>query len=272
MAEATKGLSRVLKGRRYEDYRSMKQYYSDRTIEEVLISGWGTTAGAEFEFASETTDYAGAAAQAYIRAELDDANQHSKYVYLQYQDATGAVQDWATADLDGADSATEVAIGSTDCYRVRQMYSEVESATGGGKMITLTDAAMAGGDNWAYIEDGNSRFSLQRFFTQPVATCASYLGKIDVKFPFMSAAATAIDGVILTIAYTPKVLNAGETGIAANITMVVPMNRNTVIEPLIELAPATEVSFSWNHTTTGQTVWFEATMLEVYATNSTPSS
>ncbi len=272
MVEATTGLSRVLKNRRYESYQSMKQYYSDRTIEEVIISGWGTTAGAEFQFASETTDYAGAEAQAYIRTEADDGNQDGKYVYLQYQDDTGAVQAWATADLAAPDNTVEVAIGGTDCYRVRQMYSEVESATGGTKMITLTDANMVGGDNWAYIEDGNSRFSLQRFFVQPSATATSYLGRIKVKFPHMTAAATAVDAVILTITYTPKILDAGEAGAAADITIVLPFNHDTVFEPLLELEPATEVMFSWAHTTTGQAIWFEAIMLEVYATNSTPSS
>jgi hypothetical protein len=98
----------------------------------------------------------------------------------------------------------------------------------------------------------------------------------------MTAAATAVDAVILTCSYTPRAFTAtgtdaqaeggAEVGVAANITAVVPFNHETVWEPLIELAPATEVTFSWNHTTTGQTIWFEATMLEVYATNSTPSS
>jgi len=264
MVEATTGLSRVLVNRRWDDYASLKQAHTNRYIEEVVISGFGTTAAGEFEFASETTDYAGAEAQAYIRCEADDGNQDNKYVYLQYQDDTGQVLPGATADLPTPDNTVETAIGGTDCYRVRQMYSEVESGTGGGLMITLTDDAMAGGDNWAYIEDGNSRFSLQRFFTQPSATAASYLGRIKVKFPHMTAAATAVDAVILTIGFTPAVLNGGEASAAANITMVLPFNHDTVFEPLIKLAPATEVTFSWSHTTTGQAIWFEAIMLEVY--------
>lgn len=269
MAEATKGHSRVLHNRRWDSYESLKQYYKGTQIDEVIISGWGTTANAEFQFASETLDYIGAEGQVYVRCEADDANQHSKYVYLEYQDDTGQVMPILTDDLDATDSRTEQAIaGATDFYRVRQLISEVESATGGGKMITLTDADMGGGDNYAYIEDGNSQFILQRFFIQPNATAHSYLGRIEVRFPHMTAAATAIDAVLLTVTYTPKVLGVNdgfaESQVATNITLDLRMNHNTVFEPLIELQQATEVTFSWNHTTTAQIIWFEATLLEAY--------
>lgn len=267
MVEATKGHSRIIANRRWDDYASLKQAHKGHDIKEVIISGWGTTAAAEFEFASEDTDYVGTAAQACIRTEADDANQRSKYVYLEYQDNTGAIT-VATADLDASNTTTEVNIGSTDCYRVRRMISEVESATGGGKMITLTDANMGGNDNWAYIEDGNSQFIMQRFFVQPSATCASYLGRIIAKVPTMAAAATAIDAVKLVVAYTPKILSVNdgfaEPQIKTNITAELQFNGELNWQPCIELEPATEVTFTWSHTTTGQIVWFEAIMFEAY--------
>ena len=171
---AATGFSRIVENRRFEDYRSMKQSYQHFHTKEYIISGHGNSSIAgELQFSSEDTDYVGAAAQACIRCEADDANQHGKYVYLTYQNASGVILGPVTADLDGADSTTEVNIGAADCYRVREMYSEIESATAGGKMITLTDAAMAAGDNWAYIDDGNSQFAAQRYFV-PSATPVSY--------------------------------------------------------------------------------------------------
>ena len=172
-----------------------------------------------------------------------------------------------TADHDDANTTTETIItGADDYFRTRQMIAEVESSA--GKMHTLTDAAMAGGDNYAYIEDGNSQFILQRFFIQPNATAHSYLGRVKVHIPHMTAAATAIDGVILTLSYTPRVLSVNdgfaEPQAAANITTQITFSKDTVWEPLIELQQATEVTFSWNHTTTAQTIWFEATLLEAY--------
>ena len=46
MAESTKGHSRVLHRRRWDDYASLKQYHKNHRTDEVIISGWGTTANA----------------------------------------------------------------------------------------------------------------------------------------------------------------------------------------------------------------------------------
>ena len=185
------GISRVLENRRFEDYKSLKQHFQhNRRITEVIIEGMTTTDGAlaEVNFAvGDIINYIAAEGQAYIRIEQLDANQDGKYIYLQYQDDTGAVQDWVTADIAAAET-DEVAIGSTDFYRIRQMYSEVEAST--NDAIILTDADMGGADDvYGFINDGNSQFNLERFFTQPNATCRSFLAKFqDQKYaspPFL---------------------------------------------------------------------------------------
>ncbi len=108
------GLSRIFKNRRYENYMSMKQYFSDRTIQEVSIYGSSTTNGAalEIDFAvGDVINYIGAEGQVYLRTELDDiANQNVKYCYIEYQDDTGAVRPILKGIMDNTNTTTEVAI------------------------------------------------------------------------------------------------------------------------------------------------------------------
>jgi len=260
------GFSRIVENRRFEDYRSMKQAYLHSHTKEYIISGSGTTADAEFEFATEAMDYIGTEAQAYIRCEADDGNQDDAYVYLVYTDDDGVIQDPVTADIDSTvDSTKEVAIGSTNFWRIREMYSEVESATGGGKAIVLTDDDMDAAARWGMIEDNESAWAAQRYFV-PSATQVehSYLGRVIAKSPQIAAAAAAIDAIILTITLTPKIIDRGEPQVAADKNIVLTFNKDLDWQPCIELEPATDVIFSWNHTTTGQAVWFEADFLEVY--------
>jgi hypothetical protein len=268
------GHSWVHKNRRYENYQSMKQAFSDRRVEEVVIEGRTTTDGAlaEINFAvGDTINYIGAEGQAYIRTELADATQNSKFVYLQYQDDTGAVQDWVTADLDAADTTTEIAIGSTDFYRVRQMYCEVEAVATKG--IVLTDANMGGADDvYAFINDTYSTFNLERFFTQPSTVCDSYLGHVHVHTtPVAIGAGT--DTYLFSYTCTPKALSdGGETGAASDKEFVFIFQEEFNMDPMILLEPATEVIFKVGDAATANVVHIQATLLEVYPPNSTPSS
>jgi len=261
------GHSRVLKKRRFEDYQSLKQHYKVSNIEEVIISGSCTTNGAAAEISFVTGDvvnYIGAEGTPYIRCEADDANQHSKYVYVQYQDDTGAVQDWITGDLNAADSTTEVTMTVTDFYRVRQMYSEVESASGGGKMVTLCDADWDGGaDGYAYISDGQSEFALERFFTQPDSTHKSYLAYVKLHVPEKDHDG-AESGYIFTCQYTPQVnSDGGESAAAADVTETFNFSRELIWEPCIELDGGTEVIFSVGDLDSAGVIHIEAVLLEV---------
>jgi len=267
------GFSRVIKNRRFEDYTSMKQYFSDRTIYEVIIEGRTTTDGAALEInfcVGDTINYIGTAAQAYIRTEQEDASQHSKYVYLQYQDNTGAVQDWVTADLHNTDTTTELEIGSTDFFRVRQMYSEVESSA--NDAVLLTDGEMGGVDDvFAFINDGNSQFNLERFFIQPNSVCDSYLARFHVhSIPVGIGAATDI--FIAQFICTPRALNCGEVQGAADKTFEYKFADEFNSEPCILLEGGTEVIFKVGDIATANIVHIESVLLEVYPTNSTPSS
>ena len=273
------GISRIFKNRRHEDYTSMKQYFSDRTIQEVLIEGTFLTVGAAAEIdlaIGDTINYIAAEGQVYVRCEADDANQHSKYVYIQYQDDTGQIMPILTANLDGANSVTEVIVtGASDFYRLRQMICEIEAATGGTKGVILTDVDMGGADDvFGFIDDNNSSFALQRFFTQPAATCDSYLAHLHLHAP--NAADNIVDTFFLDMTCTPRVLSISE-GFAepqaiVDRTFNYPFSGEIDHSPCLLLEGGTEVIFKIGDNHDAGIVHFEFVLLEVYPTNSTPSS
>lgn len=261
------GKSRVLHKRRFDDYKSLKQHYQNSNIDEIIISGSCTTGGAAAEISFVTGDvinYIAAEGQVYVRCEADDANQHSKYVYIEYQDDTGAVKTILTADLHATDSTTEVIVtGASDFYRLRRMTSEVESASGGGKMVLLTDADADGvADYYGIISDGQSEFALERFFTQPDSTHISYLGKVEC-YATIQGGDNATAGSIITIQYTPKPTDLGEAAAAADVTQTFNFSEHFLWEPCIELDGGTEVIFSLGDIDEPQTISIEAHMLEV---------
>ena len=267
------GLSRVLKDRRWEDYKSLKQAKSHHQIVEFIISGrqLTTNAAAELDFTvGDTINYIAAEAQAYIRTEADDGNQDSKYVYIRYCSEDGTISDWCTADLAAPDNTVEVAIGSTDFFRLREMYCEVVSATGGGKAVLLTDSNMGGADDiFGFIDDDHSQAAISRYFV-PIATQVphTYLGRITVQSPNLLEGDATAGGMLLTINYTPKVLNGGEAQVAAeHIDVVSWMEDKLVYEPLYELEPATDVTIKIHKLVNADhvVVHIEAIFLEDYS-------
>ena len=262
------GRSKVHENRRFEDYKSLKQHFQhNRRVDEVFISGRTTTDGnlTEINFCiGDTINYIAAEGQAYIRTEQDDVGiQGEKFVYLQYQDDTGAILPWVTADMNDTNTTTEVVIGSTDFFRARQMYCEIISSA--NDAVLLTDANMGGVDDiFAFINDGGSVFNLERFFTQPSATVDSYLAKIHVhSIPVGIGAAT--DTFIVEITYTPRAPSAGgETGAAAAISEVFKFEREFDWQPCILLQGGTEVIFKVNDIATANVIHIEAVMVEIY--------
>lgn len=270
---AANGQSRVYKNRHFEDYRSLKQFWQHRHFDEFVIQATQLTTNAAAELlgvTGDTINYIAAEGQAYIRCEADDTNQDNKYVYLVYQDDTGNVKAAVTADIsDAPDSTTEVAIGSTDFFRVREFYSEVESATGGGKSVLLTDADMGGADDiFAFIDDDESEAFIGRYFVRDVATIIhSYIGRIICKIPYLLEADATPGGYFLTVEYTPKPTNLGEVAAAANRTLIIPFSEDLDWQPLIELQPATDVVLKIHKLVDADHVdmYVEATYLEVYS-------
>jgi len=267
------GFSRVLEGRRFDDYASMKQFYRMKKITEFIISGRQVTtnAAAELDFTvGDTINYIAAEGQAYIRTEAnDDPGQVGKYVYMRYCTQNGTISEWVTAD-HAADTTDETAIGAADFFRLREMYSEVVSDTGGGKAIVLTDANMGGADDvFGFIDDDHSQAAVTRYFV-PIATqvAHSYLGRVHIQCPELLEGDATAGGLFLTVTFTPKVLDGGEAQVAAEHTEVLSWQQDKFEwQPLIELEPATDVVFKIHKLVDADhvVIHFEATFLEVYA-------
>lgn len=271
MAAPDLGFTRIEENRRFEDLRSAKQHFTNRHVTEYIMGGTGATgAGIEMSWTSDDLDYPAAEDQVYIRTEAnDDPAQVGKYVYIEYCDDDGLILGPLGA-VHSADTTDEKIItGASDFFRLRRMWAEVESDAAGGKAHQLTDADLDAATHYAFIEDGESSWAAERYFV-PSATQVehSYLAKLEIIFPLMTAAATAVDAVILALNYTPKVIPGPYGGatpqVAADKTLTMAINSNLDWQPMIELEPATEIKFVWSDTTTAQTIKWEATFLEVW--------
>jgi len=157
--------------------------------------------------------------------------------------------------------------GADDFFRLRQMSSEVESASGGGKAICLTDAAMAGfgTDMYGFIDDGLSSFIPSRYFVPAASEGRSFLGKLHFKQPYLLEGDATPGGIYVKIILTPKAINLGEAGAASDITLYLSFSEALNWEPCIELEPATEVTISIKKLVDADHValYCEATFLEV---------
>ena len=273
MANPTTGHVRILSNRKWWDYKSLKREVIKHPhgYNEVIISGSDVTtaAAAEFNFNDDLVmHYIAAEGSAYIRTAADDANQHSKYVCIEYQDDTGQIL-YAAADLDGTNSTTEIVI-ATDFYRLRQMFSEVEANAAGTKEINLTDSEMGGADdNYGFITDGNSAATIQRYFTPDAATYKSYIGRILIRIAYLLEGDATPGSYYFTITYTPKVVDISTTATAqpqvkADITQVINFSEILDWQPCIELEPATEVIFKIHKLVDADHVscYIEATFIE----------
>ena len=89
----TKGYKLILTGRRFEDYKSMKQWFKGETNKEVICSINQASSiitaleGSDVVIGTQPT----AEEIVYLKTEADDANQDGKSVWVVYQDSTGAI-------------------------------------------------------------------------------------------------------------------------------------------------------------------------------------
>lgn len=147
-----------------------------------------------------------------------------------------------------------------DFYRVREMYCEVEPLD--DKQIILCDHDAS--NIYAAISEGGRYACDGNFFTQPVATCLSYLGRVKATAPTIVEGDAANGGAVLSCTFTPRAANTD--GDSADITMTFQFYGTFEWEPCIQLEPATDVLFSITDIATATNVHVEASILEVYDT------
>ena len=137
--EPTQAVSRIIRDRKFEDYRSLKQYFRNHNIEEVLFFGYDTTTATAAEIdpdPSDTIAYLGAEAQVYVKAEADLAALDGDSVYVTYLDDAGVVNTVETLLDDATGTDEEMPLGNEN------VKDTVAAVDGTFKLITLT--ALAG--------------------------------------------------------------------------------------------------------------------------------
>ena len=134
----TKAHTRIEKNRQWEDYQSLKRYWSHkgRPMTEVIFDGAQTSTNAAAEFVSghgETIAFNGATTHVYIATEADDATQDGKSVWIDYTTSVGVLYEAVETKLDTATStATEVPIGCMGTPYIEAVASVA------GETITMT--------------------------------------------------------------------------------------------------------------------------------------
>jgi len=110
----TRGMRRIVSNRKFEDYESMKKYFSAyRTngVNEIIFDGFQTmtNTAAALEPSDETIAFLGAEAVVYLRTLADDNLQDSKEVWVTYQSDDGVIHGPITHLLaKAAEAATTV--------------------------------------------------------------------------------------------------------------------------------------------------------------------
>ena len=342
----------IVKNRRYEDYRSMKQHFSDRTIKEILFSG--SQVMTEVSVVVDGSDHTIAAqlsaeAHVFLSTIADDATQDLKSVWVTYQDDTGLIvgpyehvlNDTANTsveaplfnedvidtiaagqggkaitlttlagtlnqyagkymvamDGDGVAEAGNLIVSNTaatptiltvtnnshaaangdnisiqtypgdDFYRAREMYCEQE-------VIDASTIRLGDHDStniYAGIGEGHRYMSNSGFFTQPAATCRSFLGRVRAQSS-VDSTVTQVTGSRVTVFYTP--LEAHANGGAVETQIDLDFADTLDWQPCIELETATDVVIKAMNIEGAKlpNMLVETSYLEVYPTNSTPSS
>ena len=133
----TRGTTRLVSNRRFEDYKSMKQNFKYSKVKEIIFDGFQTltNTAANLEPGDLTIALIGAEALVYLSTLADDSNQDLAEMWVTYQDDTGLIHGPILHLLnDDADTSVEACLGNEDVH-------DVIDTGEGGKTILLTGLA-----------------------------------------------------------------------------------------------------------------------------------
>ena len=192
-----------------------------------------------------------------------DGNQVGVANLIISNTAHGTTPAFTLTDTPNGNTATDVIqfqqYACDDFYRLREMYCDVEVLT--DKTIQIGNAAMAA--FYGLISQGGRYRSSAMFFTQPAATCRSFIGRIKCSVSHESTDAKK-QGNEIQITYSPKA--ASTNAAASDITTNLVFQDNLDWQPCIELAGATDVTIQvlTLDNTNVDDMHVEVTYLEVY--------
>ena len=167
-------------------------------------------------------------------------------------------------DATDADVETDILqiqeFAYNDFYRVREMYCEVETIDG-FEILVSDDYAVT--NKMAQIGIGHRYMADSGIFTQPTATCDTYLGRIKGSTG-IDTTVTEEKGSAIQIFYTPFEAHSG--GGAVETVIELPFQTSICWEPCIKLAPATDVTIRVKYTEGAKidSIFVETSYLEVY--------
>jgi len=128
-------LRRIIRDRRFEDYRSLKQYFRNNICNEILWCGHQLTTASAVELMGGDDTIAALAANdiIYVRSEADLAALDGDSIYIDYVSSTGIVYEGIESLYEStASTATEVPIGCESGTK----YDTVAAVA--GDTITMT--------------------------------------------------------------------------------------------------------------------------------------
>ncbi len=166
-------------------------------------------------------------------------------------------------DTPNGDTATDLIsfqeYPCNDFYRVREMWCEVECLD--DKTIRLGDIDST--NIYAGIGEGQRYMVSPNFFTQPAATCDSYLGRVKA-FCNVDSTVTEVQGAQIKVFYTPK--EQYTTGGAVRTEIEIPCYGAMDWQPCVLLEPATDVYIQVKQTEGAKIdeIFLEVSYLEVY--------
>ena len=153
----TKSHTRIEKDRKFEDYQSMKKWFSRKGKEtrEVIFDGAQTATNVAAEVVSghgETIAYLGANDIVYIATEADDATQDGKSVWIDYIDSSGVLHEGVESLLsDAGTTNTEVPIGNMN------ILDTVAAVNGSVLTMTAVNTTHSGTyDGWYVVSQGDA--------------------------------------------------------------------------------------------------------------------
>lgn len=229
------GLLRIERDRKFEDYRSLKQYFRNHNLEEIIYEGYQVSTATLVEMqelGGQTLTYLSAEATVYVRSESDAAGARDKSITITYLDNSGVVQT-ATASTNDTDSTTEVEI-ATDFQNLRSMVCAVEGLTNNGFILCNSDNTA----KYGFIQDGRMHSIFSRYYV-PAAVSGQntkyFLGRVkcNAQTGNEGAAADKEQGYQLSVTFTPKDL--------VDMTMLINFDTHLDWQPCIELEPQTSV-------------------------------
>ena len=225
-------------------------------VNDTVASGQGTTAVTLTALAGTLNQYAGMYMVVQSGNEVGDvhlivSNTAATPTVLTVVGNTGAALD--------ADIIQIQQFPCNDFFRMREMYCEVEPLDDKTIRLGNFDSSVIYGG----IGEGARYMANSGFFTQPSATCRSFLGKIKASHS-LDSTVTELVGASVFVTFTP--LEAYSNGGSADITIELTFSDFIEWEPCIELEPATDVIVKISNVEGAKldNMFVEVTYLEVY--------